>query len=374
MAISTIQRRFKKAKDIITEKGPINGLFFPLIHFSPEPIKSILIVTREEIEDGFKVDLPLRHRLRAYKHGFTSKRYCELNLQNRTNLDKYLSRFSEVNSYSKVHKNKELLTNKIKFYQYMKQKGLGEYLPKLYGIIKDGEVRGNKKFFDILQKYNKVIVKPSLGSRGDGIRIFELEHDDIKVNGEIVSYADLEYIIRNIGPSIITEYCTQADFLDEIYSESTNTIRILIFNHNEEFIIGYAYLRIGTDKSGFVDNISCGGLATGIDLKTGKLSSAAQKIYPGKVRWHKIHPDTKSKIKGRKIPKWNQFKNNFLSIIDDLNDFNCVAWDILFTSKEEFVIIEGNNNGPGQLSGQRFRPLLEDPRIKKFYKEHGVIL
>lgn len=369
-----MKKTTSKIKKMIDNEGPIKALFAPLIHFSPEPIKSILIVTREEIEEGFKVDLPLKHRLRAYKHGFTSKFYSEYDLQNSSNLNKYLSRFSEVNSYSKIHKNKELLTNKIKFYSYMKQKGLDEYLPKLYGIIKDGEVKGNIDFYDILQKNKKVVVKPYRGGRGRSIYFFEMRNGNIKVNGEEIDEKELRDIIENIKCSIVTEYCDQADFLDEINPISTNTIRILTINYKKEWILVFAFLRIGTQKSGFVDNTSQGGLAAGIDLNNGELNCAAEKISPGKVKWHQTHPDTKSKIRGVKITEWKKFISEFKSVIGNMDEFNCVGWDILLTSDEKFVIIEGNNKGPGLRSGQRFCPILKDSRVKEFYKKHGVPL
>jgi hypothetical protein len=48
-----------------------------------------------------------------------------------------------------------------------------------------------------------------------------------------------------------------------------------------------------------------------------------------------------------------------------------IGWDII-VQEEGFKIIEGNNH-PGLDTLQAHRPLLKDPRVRKFYKAHGVI-
>jgi len=181
--------------------------------------------------------------------------------------------------------------------------------------------------------------------------------------------------VQEFDEYIVTEFCEQASFLNDIYPHSSNTIRILSMNPKgkEAFIPG-AILRIGRKKSGFLDNIDQGGLTANINLENGKLSSAATVPLSGEAEWYDKHPDTSTQIKGSKIPAWNQIKKELLAIVTKLPELKYVGWDILLTNENgKFVIIEGNSC-PGIWPHQVHKPLLEDPHARDFYQENGVCL
>lgn len=49
-----------------------------------------------------------------------------------------------------------------------------------------------------------------------------------------------------------------------------------------------------------------------------------------------------------------------------------VGWDIVVTDPGEFTVIEGNTCS-GVRVFQVHRPLLDDPRVRRFYEHHDVI-
>jgi len=48
-----------------------------------------------------------------------------------------------------------------------------------------------------------------------------------------------------------------------------------------------------------------------------------------------------------------------------------IGWDLLVTD-DDVVVLEGND-GPDLKLHQVHRPLLADPRIRRFYEHHGVV-
>ena len=116
---------------------------------------------------------------------------------------------------------------------------------------------------------------------------------------------------------LICAYAHQADYLNAIYPNAANTLRMIVLRSAEtgEFELCFAVQRIGAAWTGAVDNGSRGGLVANVDL-------------------------------------------------------DIIAWDILPTA-EGFTVIEANTSSGVniiQLWGpQRYG------RLGDFYREHGII-
>ena len=325
----------------------------------------------KDFENENPPNLSIIQRIRAYKLGLTRKHYRAYNINSGSNPDLYLSEFDK-NAYTKsINPNPDLLNNKKRFYEYMKRKGFENYLPKLLGTIKQGEFQGQKDFKDILDKREKIVLKSYYGGGSKRVYICEKKHDKININGKY-EYKDIDKFLDDNRNYIVTEFCSQADFLKNFYPQSINTIRIWTIKYRgNKYFFPFAILRMGTKKSGFFDNVSQGGLTSLIDIDTGKLSSAAQ-IHPnGMVDWYDIHPVTNTVIKDFKIPDWENFKEKFKDIVYECSELKYVGWDIVFTPQNGFLIIEGNNH-PGLKSIQVHKPILKDEKVKNFYKNHGI--
>ncbi len=367
-----------KTLDNISKKGPITGLLAGMLGaskiLSPSPIKEWFKVLEKDILDKeVPSNLSLKNRMEAYLNGFTRKRYCWYDLKNSSDLDLYLNDFTIQLIRTKVHKNSKILSDKELFFNYFKEKGLVDYSPKLYSVIKSRETDGYKKIDELSKKKDKVVLKPLKGKGGKQIYVFEKIGENFLVNDEYYKSEEVKSLIQSFNDYILTEYCDQAPFLKRIYPGSANTLRALTIYQNKAPRIVHSFLRIGTEKSGVVDNMSQGGLTAEINMRTGELSKGAEFLSSGKVKWHDKHPDTQKEIRGTVIPNWNKIKDKMLDLFSDLDDFNCVVWDVLLTGEEDFVILEGNNNCPTFRGHQIHTPLLKIQDFRNFLATKNIL-
>jgi hypothetical protein len=137
------------------------------------------------------------------------------------------------------------------------------------------------------------------------------------------------------------------------------------------FLAG-AVMRIGCDKSAPVDNVSCGGLVCNIEPETGRLSKAiAGYSLDGPARRIGRHPDTGVFFEDQVIPDWESLREQTLVVAAKLPMLPFIAWDMAILD-EGISIIEANSR-PHLGSIQMARPLLADPRARKFFEHHGVL-
>ena len=89
-----------------------------------------------------------------------------------------------------------------------------------------------------------------------------------------------------------------------------------------------------------VDNFSAGGIASAVDLSSGRLSSAVPKLPGDGIFEYDTHPDIKQLITGATIPHWGQIRKLALDVHQTV-DTIFVGWDLTLTSDGPMVI-EGN--------------------------------
>lgn len=324
---------------------------------------------RDFFERKYSSKLTLKQRFEAFHKGFTTDEYIFYDIENRSNPHVYLSRFQRNVYTGSINPKPKILNNKKHFYEYLNDNNFSQFTPDIFGNIKNGEFDGDRSLLNLIKNEKEIVLKPYIGEGGQGILFCELNKNRIFVNGKVKTPQEFLSTISNLHNYIVTEYCNQADFLNKIYPLSANTVRMLIINpEGKKPFISHGVLRIGTKKTGKLDNRNQGGLFAEIDLETGKLSSAAATLSSGKVIWYKKHPDSNSKIEGFVIPKWNKFKKEFLTLVERFPEFKHVGWDVLFINENDFIIIEGNSR-PVPIVWQVHRPLLKNKRLKQFYKK-----
>lgn len=87
--------------------------------------------------------------------------------------------------------------------------------------------------------------------------------------------------------------------------------------------------------------------------------------------WFERHPETEAQIASTFVPGWSTLKVQLLEMLRELKFLIYIGWDIVITPQGPFII-EGNT-GPAVTFLQVHKPLLKDPRIKRFYAYHRVI-
>ncbi len=207
--------------------------------------------------------------------------------------------------------------------------------------------------------HGALVVKPR-GNIGGGVGV------------RIVCHGDPNPELR--PGEFATPYVQQHAYAAEIYPGSANTIRILTAwdYDREDVFVAAATHRFGSSRAVGVDNWSSGGLAAGIDLETGRLGPGIRKPnFDRKRTRYQTHPDTGAQIEGVVIPRFCEMCADLLRVARRFPR-RYVGWDIVMTP-QSWTYLEANHV-PALGLFQFHRPLLLDnPRLRAFYRREGVL-
>lgn len=139
----------------------------------------------------------------------------------------------------------------------------------------------------------------------------------------------------------LEEVVKQHKDLNKMCDTSCNTIRIMTFNNHGKPEILWAGLRIGNGVNA-IDNFHAGGMATEIDLETGKLIRPA---LDKALNEFTHHPKSGVQIEGFQVPCFDEVKKMVLEAALESDKILVVGWDVA-VAEDGPLIIEGNRR-PG---------------------------
>jgi len=212
------------------------------------------------------------------------------------------------------------------------------------------------------------ILKPSLGSSGDGIIEVRCANGSLSI-----ADADWEYLQskkEKYDTFMLEEKVRNAEYSAGIFDGSLNTIRLMTawdYKEGTPFVAGAAH-RFGTQQSAPTDNAGRGGIFCPIDLNSGTLGPA---IEDGNRTPFYAHPDTDATIEGTTVRKWAELKDFILEAAAALHWCPLIGWDVVIDATDRFVIIEGNPT-PGVGLVQADVPLLAHPDMRRFMEHHSL--
>lgn len=286
----------------------------------------------------------------------------------------YLSEFDWYRSRNINGSYSHMLNNKVVFAQI-----IGQYCstPEIYCVKKDKRFAGlngrklnsGSDLIALLDSVGAFVIKPVGAGKGKGIQIVKKAEAGYVCNDAPATEGEILHLLEDSKNILVCAYASQADYLNKIYANSANTVRMIVLRSAEtkEFELCFAVQRIGAGWTGAVDNGSRGGLVARVDIETGELSEA-RTLHNLEV--YEKHPDTGAAIKGVVIPNWENIKAGVLEASSHFPYLDIIAWDILPT-KDGFTVIEANTSSGVniiQLWGpQRYG------RLGQFYREHGII-
>lgn len=353
-------------------RTPFNYTIGKAINKLPEPYKLKLRYLIGYFVSPHANEIPYKMRYKMWKRGFEPVSFDLYDFE-KYEVDEYLSNIERQIKSGKINEpNEEYLNDKELFYKLLMEKGYKEYLPERYGIIDNNWVEGsNIELTELLKRESKLATKPKDGSGGNDFHKLEYSSGDYFIDGNEIQKNKLIEKLSVDDEYLVGEFCEQAAYVNEIFPETANTVRILTINpSNSDPYISIAVQRIGTKESHPVDNFGKGGISAMVDSK-GKLSNGVRRDGYD-IKQHQTHPDTDSKISGVKVPGWTEISEDILTMAEDLQSLPYIAWDIIVTGDGNFKIIEGNNRTDVDLL-QCHQPLLRDDRTLSFYKKHDVV-
>jgi len=228
------------------------------------------------------------------------------------------------------------------------------FLPRYYfHIMKDRDIM---KLMDCPKEYGHDIesivllleakgllaAKMSAGTYGIGFYKLEYKDGSYLANKEAYDKEKFKKFLLSLDDYIITEFVEMHPDLKKINPESVNTIRVTVINeHGNDTIIPFAFMRIGTKRSGVVDNVAKGGMVCKIDVNTGR-------FYDGQVLKNHVyenveyHPDTHERLEGV-VPNWELVKKSLLEMSQYCPQLKWLGYDIAITA-DGFSIIEINSH------------------------------
>lgn len=308
----------------------------------------------------------------AIHGGFMPDQVALYNLNHKNKKD-YLSEFDWYKSryinepYNFILNNKLVCADLVK--QYTK-------VPESYYIKRNKQVYSYNNYecsyeeiIKLISQKEHVIIKPINIGKGIGVSKIEYIKNNYYIDNKKISQNDLIKYLKDRDNYFISEFISQSKELNNIFKDSTNTIRLITIRNpkTNKCEVLFAVQRIGTNSTIPVDNGSRGGLVANINLETGELSNA--KSIQMNCDYEK-HPDNGNQIKGVKIKNWKQIANHYVEVMEKLPYLYFVAWDVLVTDNGP-VLIEANTSSGVNIiqiwGGQR------NDKLGNFYKAHNII-
>ena len=330
-----------------------------------------------------RLKLPLRTRWRAWRLGFTSGSYVLYDLDHRDPSD-YLRDFSDIN-YLMDNPGAHAARDKFQFARNMSM--LGIPTPEVLALVRNDAVvwpdaskgiAGTgliEALNGLLENRDRLVFRPTSGGAGDGVMILERRDSGIVVNADPSTVQAVAEYLRDKGSYIVTPYIEQARYADAIYPGALNTVRMLTIwdSAGNEPVLVRAVHRFGSSRSFPMDHFHAGfgGVCAPVDLESGQLGTALSLEPDGRLKPFERHPETGGQISGVTIPFWNETAGLVLKAARHYATAPYIGWDVAITEAGPSFIEA--NSPPGPAIMQVHAPLLKDERVRRFYREQGMI-
>lgn len=196
------------------------------------------------------------------------------------------------------------------------------------------------EFKEKFKNSHRIIYKPLEGHKGFGIQAYALTPENMS---EV--YANL----RQLPEGVVEQFVKQHPDINKITDASLNTIRVVTISSNtkpvtpdgKKFDIAYAAFRMGGGTA-IVDNFHSGGICAVINKETGEIETDA---VDGMGKVFAVHPMTKTKIKGFKIPFFKEALDMVEKACTEREIEGYLGWDVAI-SEDGPELIEVNTQ-PG---------------------------
>ena len=214
---------------------------------------------------------------------------------------------------------------------------------KFYGCFYDADYKNivlsvEKDLMNILEPYEKIIIKPTNSLGGRGIEVFFKKADTwINNKGEYLNLYFLQKIYRT--DFVLQEFVKQNSLIKMFNPSSVNTFRVMTYRSvlDNQVVIPHIILRVGRDGA-IVDNASLGGMFCKIEFD----GYVEQKFYD---LWGRSQ-DNFNGIDLSQNKIFVPFVDKIVPFVKEMADYipeqRLIAWDIVFDEEETPKVIEFN--------------------------------
>ena len=262
---------------------------------------------------------------KKYGAGHNDYKVFEFYNMPKENRDTYLTRFrnKKIIEYLNDARYRELFDNKALFNERFK-----DYLKRDFANIDKLDLNEFERF---ISKHKTIFCKPYNGDSGKAIE--KLNVSDFKSIEEMYNY------IKDKRIGVLESVIEQHEDMAKVNPYAVNCMRLVtVVRNNKDVDVLYGVVKFGCSTS-FVDNMGFGAVSAMIDLKTGKVSSAAQ---TAKGELVEVHPISGITFKGFQIPLFADAIEFIKKAALEIPEVRQVGWDICI-SKEGPAIVEGND-------------------------------
>lgn len=227
----------------------------------------------------------------------------------------------------------------------MKSNGLP--VPEVFAVLNDGELYDSN--------YESITLD-NLSEEKDYF-VKDQKRECASFVTHIKDFSDLQKKWEEVRKHncIFQKAIRQSAAMAKINPGSINTLRIVSINKNRKVYILTSLLRIGTKKTGNVNNWAKGGLAVGID-ENGVLKQFGY-YKPGYGTKTDVHPDSNIRFSSFSIPKWKEAIE--VEAHRESHGIRSIGWDVAITENGP-CFIEGNDNWEISLNQVADRGLKKD--------------
>jgi len=186
-------------------------------------------------------------------------------------------------------------------------------------------------------------IKAIRGDSGTGFYKAQKSGSCYMLNG--VKYNRDEFVmkLKQLRGYVVTEYLKPNEYFKEWSVGATCGIRYVACRINGRLEMLDSFIRFGTRKSQFVDNLHAGGFVSFVDSE-GNFGPGGYLFHQDRCETEKIekHPDTGKEIEGR-IPMWNEIKKAIEDFGDWFPQLRYLGIDFVVTDDNRIKVLEINS-------------------------------
>ena len=287
--------------------------------------EKLLAEAKREYENGSSLGTLSDYKNALYKHWISYNEYaCQYDFPHKSEEEReeFVTRLKMVYFYLCYVPGytKPLFKNKKRFLEYF-----NKYIHRKWLYAPESSY---EEFIELVSNYD-CIVKPCDDMRGRGI--FKTNKKADQSNREL-----FDFCVRK--RMLVEECICECEDLKVFHPQSLNTIRVVTVSNKEKAEVFGSFFRMGVGNS-IVDNAHAGGIFAQVNVRDGVIESDGINTNGDRFVYH---PDSKKKIKGFKIPKWDLICETCCEAAK-LTENTITGWDVVINNQGDVEFVEGNN-------------------------------